>query len=94
MSLKIIEFSGDACAGCHALLPVVSKAAKEFGIPFERVDTESRPECIEKFSIDRIPTVILADEDKVVARCAGYQPEEIFTLWLEAKIEEYNKQKQ
>ncbi len=90
--LKLIEISGDSCASCHALLPQLNAVALQNNLAFERIDIESRPEAIEKYSVDRIPTIILADGEKIIAKCSGYQPEEILSLWIEAKLEEYSKQ--
>lgn len=91
--IKLIEISGDGCAGCHALLPSLNAVAAEFGLAAERIDVESSPEAIEKFHVERIPTVVLADGDKIIAKCSGYQPEEILSLWVEAKLQAYSSGK-
>lgn len=91
--IKLIEISGDGCAGCHALLPSLNAVAAEFGLAAERIDVESAPEAIEKFHVERIPTVVLADGDKIIAKCSGYQPEEILSLWVEAKLQAYSSGK-
>ncbi len=88
--LKLIEISGDSCAGCHALLPNVNAVAAQNNLKVERIDIETHPEVIEKYGIDRIPSVIIADGDNIIAKCSGYQPEEILSVWVEAKLEEYN----
>ena len=86
--IKLIEISGDSCASCHALLPGLNAVAKENGIALERIDIETSPEAVEKYNVARVPTVILWDGDREIARCTGYQPEEILSLWIEAKFEE------
>lgn len=91
--IKLIEISGDSCAGCYALLPNVNAVAARNNIVAERIDIETYPGVIEKYGIDRIPSVILADDDIVIAKCSGYQPEEILALWVEAKLEEYKGQR-
>lgn len=91
--IKITEISGDSCASCHALLPQLNAIAARNGIGFERIDIETSPEVIQKYSVDRIPTIILSDGDKVIGKCSGYQPEEILSLWVEAKLDDYRKGK-
>ncbi len=91
--IKLIEISGDSCASCHALLPQLNAVAAENNVAFERIDIETSPEAVEKYAVDRIPTIIITDGDKVIGKCSGYQPEEILSLWVEAKLEEYRQGK-
>ncbi len=91
--IKLVEISGDSCAGCHALLPALNAVGKELNLPVERIDIETSPEVIEKYSVDRIPAILVMDDEKVIAKCSGYQPEEILSLWVEAMIDEYRKSK-
>lgn len=85
----IVEFYGDACASCHAVMPVLSALAPRFGYRFIRVDLEADGAAAEKYSITRVPTVILMDDGKEFARFSGYQPPEILEIWLESKTEEH-----
>lgn len=87
--LTLIEISGDSCAGCHALLPALNSVAKSAEMEFIRIDLERDPGAAEKYGIVKIPTVILADGDREIARCTGYQPEEILGIWVESKTQEY-----
>ena len=43
---------------------------------------------LSEWKIDRVPTVLLLDGGEIFARCAGFQPEEILEIWMEAKLEE------
>ena len=74
---KITQISGEGCAGCYALLPQLTAIAERLGVPFERIDIETSPEAVEKYNVARVPTVILWDGDREIARCTGYQPEEM-----------------
>lgn len=90
---KIIEISGDSCASCHAMARQAYEVAKNLNMDFERIDIETSPEAIEKYQPERIPTVVICDGDRIIAKCSGYQPEEILSLWAEAKTEEYMRGK-
>jgi thioredoxin-like negative regulator of GroEL len=46
---------------------------------------------IEAFDIQAVPTILVMKDDYIVARCKGFQPEEILELWLDDKIEEAKK---
>ena len=87
----IIEISGDSCASCHALIAPLNELAGQFGYKFIRLDAEDDGEVIQRFSIVRVPTVILAEDGREFARCTGYQPPEILEYWLESKTEEHKK---
>lgn len=88
----LVEVFGNSCANCFAMLPVVTNTAKNLQIAMRRVDiSDLTPQDVERYNITKVPTVLLLDGDMLVGKCAGYQPEEIFTIWVEAKIEEYQK---
>lgn len=88
---KLIEIGGDACANCHAMIYELNEVAQKTGLEFVRVDIERNPELIEKYHIEKIPTVILADGEYIIAKCSGFQPQEILELWIEAKLEDYKR---
>ena len=64
----IVEFYGDACASCHAVMPVLSALAPRFGYRFIRVDLEADGAAAEKYSITRVPTAILMDDGKELSQ--------------------------
>ncbi len=89
MKIEIIEVSGEGCANCFTLLPVLSKLAAERELPLRHVEvTEKNGAEVRRLGIERVPTVILMGDGAEIARCAGFQPEEILEVWLDAKIEE------
>lgn len=89
--LCAVEVSGEGCANCLSLMPVLS------GIVNARNDIvmkhiEAAPETMELlefYKVDRVPTILLTDDGKEFARATGFQPEEILELWIDAKIEEH-----
>lgn len=89
--LRLIEISGDSCANCIAVMPVMRDLASELGMKFEKIDVEDNPEAAKAYKIDRIPSILLADGDEVFAKCSGYQPREILEIWIQAKAEEHMK---
>ena len=51
-----------------------------------RVD-EAHAARVQALAVDRVPTLIVLRDGAEVARCTGFQPEEILSLWLDAKLE-------
>ena len=89
MKYELVEVSGESCANCLTLLPVVNRLAAARGIRVRHVEvTESAAAEVQKLQIERVPTLIVLKEGREIARCTGYQPEEILEVWLDAKLEE------
>lgn len=89
MKYELLEVSGESCANCFTLLPIVNRLAAARGIPVRHLEvTEETAAEVRAFYIERVPTLIVFKEGKEIARCTGYQPEEILEAWLDAKLEE------
>jgi thioredoxin-like negative regulator of GroEL len=88
--LCIVEVSGESCANCFSLAPILSSLAKEQGERFVHVEAGRDTETLMKeWEVTKLPAVLLIDDGKIFARCYGYQPEEILSIWLEAKLKEH-----
>ncbi len=84
----LLEVSGESCANCYTLLPLVKKLAAERGLDVEHLEVnEETGERVAALHIDRVPTLIVCRDGEEVARCTGFQPEEILALWLDAKTQ-------
>lgn len=82
----LIEISGEGCDACLAVLPNCGQVAADFGLKFVKINIQDCPEIVEKYQISRIPSIVLADDGKEIAKCSGYQPLEILELWVQAKL--------
>jgi len=87
--ISILEVSGEGCANCLSLLPVLTRLAAEKHVPLSHLEvSEETADRVKELSIERVPTVLVLRDGVPVARCSGFQPEEILDVWLDAKIEE------
>ena len=82
----LIEISGEGCDACIAVMPNCGRIAAQFDLKFVKINIEECPEVIEKFQISKIPSIVLGEEGREIAKCAGYQPLEILELWVQAKL--------
>lgn len=93
--LQVLEVSGEGCANCLSLMPMLYKVCSERNdvelVHFE-LDEDS-VNFVKEYNIDRVPTVLLIDDGKEIARVMGFQPEEVFEMWLDVKISEYKETK-
>ena len=88
---SLLEVSGESCANCLTLLPLVNRLAAARGLEVGHLEVnEANAQRVRSLQVDRVPTLIVFRDGKEVARCTGYQPEEILSVWVEAKLEEYN----
>ena len=89
--LCCVEISGESCANCLTLMPILQRLVGERSdIKLVHIEADySTTALMEEWDVTRVPTILLMDDGEIFARCAGFQPEEILELWLDAKIEEY-----
>ncbi len=93
--LCCVEISGESCANCLTLMPILKElcdARGDIRLVHVEADYSTLP-LMEKWEVEKVPTILLTDDGEIFARCSGFQPEEILELWLDAKIEERKKSK-
>ena len=91
--LCCVEVSGESCANCLTLLPVLTSIiANRDDIKLVHIEAdETTVQFMLDYDVRQVPTILLMDNGVVFARAVGFQPEEILELWLDAKIEEHKK---
>ncbi len=91
--LQVVEISGESCANCLTLMPLLHDIVSErSNLSLVHIEAdENTVEIMKHFNVDRVPTVLLLDDGVEFARATGFQPREIFELWIDAKIEEHLK---
>ena len=91
--ITVVEVSGESCANCLTLMPILSNlVGNRNDCKLFHVEAgENTDEFIEKYEIITAPTILVLKDLEVVARCRGFQPEEILEVWLDAKINEAKK---
>lgn len=82
----LVEISGDGCASCVALMPEVKEAAKNLNLRALRIDAGDCGKLLEEWGIERLPATVLEKDGKPIAKCYGYQPQEILELWAADKL--------
>ena len=91
---KLIQLNGDVCAGCAQNLPVVRQVLAhrddcDFG---EIGELEEIAKIVRRYGLTHLPALVLLGNDEFIGEVHGYQPEEILAVWLDAKIEQFNRQ--
>ncbi len=70
---KIIKFEKADCNPCV----MVSKYLDSKSTVFETINPFNNPEVAVKYKIRSVPTTLLIENDEVLMRSIGYQPEEL-----------------
>ena len=93
--LCCVEISGEDCANCLTLMPILKELCSARGdIRLVHIEAErSTMALMDEWEVMKVPTILLMDDGEIFARCAGFQPEEILEIWLDAKIEEHKNAK-
>ena len=83
--------SGEGCANCVSMLPMVLKLKERNDMDVYIVEVSpSNYEINEHYDIKVVPTILLTSYGEAISKITGYQPEEILSVWVEAKLEEYD----
>lgn len=93
--LCCVEISGESCANCLTLMPLLkSLCDTRDDIRLVHVEADfTTIALMEKWEVEKVPTILLMDDGEIFARCSGFQPEEILEIWLDAKIQERKSKK-
>ena len=85
-----MEISGESCANCLTLMPILQELCDKRGdVRLVHIEADySTMELMEEWEVMKVPTILLMEDGEIFARCAGFQPEEILEIWLDAKLEE------
>ena len=91
---KLIQLNGDVCAGCAQNLPVVRQVlANRDDCDFVEIgELEEIAKIVRRYGLTHLPALVLLGNDECIGEVHGYQPEEILAVWLDAKIEQFNRQ--
>ena len=72
----IVDFTAEWCPPCHALAPVYEKLSGTYAgtLRFARLDVDENPIVAAQLGIQGVPTLILFNNGKPVARMVGPHP--------------------
>ncbi len=86
--ISVVEFSGNSCASCISMMSLLTSILNKYeDVNLMHVELdENSLDIINKYQIDRFPTIIVFKDKQEIARARGFQVEEILSLWLDNKI--------
>ena len=69
--IKILDFHASWCGQCKALAPILDEVVKELGVKVTKVDAEKDLTLCTQYGIMNLPTLVILNENKEVARITG-----------------------
>ncbi len=89
MNVVVLSVSGEGCANCVSMLPLLRKLTRERGVELQTIEASAETAArIKALGVDRVPATVVLKDGAPFAVATGYQPEEILGLWLDAKLAE------
>jgi thioredoxin 2 len=84
----LIDFWAAWCGPCRMVSPVLDKLARERAgrIKLVKVDVDRAPRLSSRFDVQAIPTLMIIDRGKVIARQAGALPAQALRSWLDGAL--------
>lgn len=76
------------CGPCRMVSPALEQLAREHagGLKLVKVNVDEAPGVAERFAVQGIPTLIVLEGGRVLARQTGAAPESALRSWLESAL--------
>jgi len=74
----LVDFTAVWCGPCKMLEPILKDLADQWAgqVRILKVDVDQNPELAMQYNVMGVPTLMLFQGGKVVARLSGYQPKD------------------
>lgn len=79
----ILKFGADWCRPCKTMAPIIKEvAAATDSVAVIEIDTEESPDVTSKFGVRGLPTLVLVEGDRELARHTGTMQKSQLMEWV------------
>ena len=84
----LVDFFAPWCGPCHAMAPAFAAAAGRLEpiVRLAKIDTDAEPAVAGRFAIRSVPTLILFQSGRELARQSGAQSADAIERWVRAQL--------
>ncbi|MFC8430501.1 thioredoxin [Streptomyces sp. NPDC057253] len=84
----VVDLWATWCGPCRMVSPALEKVATELAgtIKLVKVDIDKNPRLAQRFEVQAVPTLLVLDKGRTIARQAGAAPAPALRRWVEQSI--------
>lgn len=81
----LVDMWAPWCSPCRTISPALERVAREMAghLKLVKVEVDTNPQLAERFQIKAVPTLLILDAGRVIARQAGAVPVGALRSWVE-----------
>jgi thioredoxin 2 len=84
----VVDMWAPWCGPCRQVSPALEQVARDFAgrIKLVKVNVDEAPKLSERFTVRAVPTLLVVNGSRVLARRAGAAPAPALRQWVEAAL--------